>query len=188
MLDIFGIKQIHYNFVVLMSIGNENSDLMKEWKQKAESLRNENHKFLKNLKKKDRKKIEKQVFRYHDVIFEKLDCLECANCCKTISPIINQMDIKRLSRHLKMKSTDFFKEFCVIDNEGDTVFRATPCPFLEKDNFCNVYESRPKACREFPHTNQPGFLNRIKINWKNTLSCPAVFHIVQMLKNPKGKS
>ncbi len=30
----------------------------------------------------------------------------------------------------------------------------SPCPFLGDDNYCSVYEARPKACREYPHTDR----------------------------------
>lgn len=33
-----------------------------------------------------------------------------------------------------------------------------PCPHLGSDNLCTIHESRPKACREFPHGPTPGCL------------------------------
>lgn len=29
-----------------------------------------------------------------------------------------------------------------------------PCPLLGRDNYCAVYADRPKACREYPHTDR----------------------------------
>jgi len=69
-----------------------------------------------------------------------------------------------------------------VDNEGDYVFNETPCPFLMPDNYCMVYESRPKACREYPHTNRRKFVQILNLTQKNREACPIVYKIVENLK------
>jgi hypothetical protein len=50
------------------------------------------------------------------------------------------------------------------------------------DNYCMIYEIRPRACREYPHTNRRRFHQILKLTWRNTLVCPAVLEIVARLK------
>ncbi|MBN1925836.1 MAG: YkgJ family cysteine cluster protein [Prolixibacteraceae bacterium] len=114
----------------------------------------------------------------HDEAFQNFDCLNCANCCSTISPIITVKDIDAISRKLKIKPARFIEENLHIDEENDYVFKHTPCPFLLPDNFCMVYESRPKACREYPHTNRRKMHHILKITLKNCEICPVVYTIV----------
>lgn len=114
----------------------------------------------------------------HDEAFQNFDCLNCANCCSTISPIITVKDIDAISRKLKIKPARFIEENLHIDEENDYVFKHTPCPFLLPDNFCMVYESRPKACREYPHTNRRKMHHILKITLKNCEICPLVYTIV----------
>lgn len=115
----------------------------------------------------------------HDGKFEKIDCLECANCCKTTSPIFIQTDIDRLARVFKMKSSEFIDQYLHRDEEGDFVLNSSPCPFLNTDNTCLVYSERPKACKEYPHTNRKNMHNILDLTLQNTLVCPAVFEIFQ---------
>ncbi|NQX92718.1 MAG: YkgJ family cysteine cluster protein, partial [Flavobacteriales bacterium] len=82
----------------------------------------------------------------HNEVFEEYNCLSCANCCKTTSPIVEPMDIDRMAHALGIKPVEFKIEYLVIDEDGDYVFHQAPCPFLGLDNKCKVYESRPKAC------------------------------------------
>jgi hypothetical protein len=45
------------------------------------------------------------------------------------------------------------------------------------DNYCMVYESRPKACREYPHTDRKKFAQLLSLTEKNLDTCPAVLDI-----------
>ncbi|WP_345795470.1 YkgJ family cysteine cluster protein [Algoriphagus sp. CAU 1675] len=107
--------------------------------------------------------------------------MSCANCCKTTSPIFLQTDIDRLAKVFRMKSSEFMDEYLYRDEEGDFVLKEAPCPFLGTDNKCLVYESRPKACREYPHTNRKNIHGILGLTLKNSLVCPAVFKIFQQI-------
>ena len=48
-----------------------------------------------------------------------------------------------------------------------------------------VYESRPKACREYPHTDRPRFYQILDLTLKNAEVCPAVFELIERLKKEK---
>jgi hypothetical protein len=115
-----------------------------------------------------------------------MDCLSCANCCKTISPVFTDRDIARLAKHLRMKPADFTEQYLHLDEEQDYVLNQAPCPFLGADNYCSVYDARPKACRQYPHTDQPGFRKKLALTLKNTEVCPAAFRIVEQLRGELG--
>ena len=138
--------------------------------------------FFTRLKRKPPNNLDELVHKLHDQAFEKIDCLTCANCCKTTSPIFYQKDIERLSISLRMKPSAFIEKYLHIDEDKDYVLNIAPCPFLDSENHCLVYEDRPAACREYPHTNRKRIHQILDLTLKNTFICPAVFQIVEELK------
>lgn len=148
----------------------------------ADKNKLENKVLIKKLKKSKPKGLDNQVHQLHDEVFEKIDCLDCANCCKTTSPTFYERDIDRLSKHLRIKPSDFIDQYLQIDKDGDYVLTTAPCPFLDYENYCTVYESRPKACREYPHTNRKRFYQILDLSLKNTEICPAVADVFEGLK------
>lgn len=158
------------------------TDKLADIKRKATTLKSENQKFFNNLKKRVPKNLDQQFVKLHDEAFEQIDCLTCANCCKTTGPLFKQKDIERLAQHLKMRPSTFVETYLHIDEDNDYVLNTLPCPFLGKDNYCSVYEFRPNACREYPHTNSRKMHTLFKETLNNTAICPAVFQIVERLK------
>ena len=148
----------------------------------AQRKSEENKKFLQSLWKKDARRVDNAFHQTHEKVFEELDCLTCGNCCKTTSPIFYQNDIERLGKALRMKPGDFIEKYLKVDEDNDYVLKSSPCPFLATDNHCSVYGDRPKACREYPHTNRKKMIQIMELTHKNTLVCPAVFEIVERLK------
>ena len=142
-------------------------------------------KFLQILKKKDSRKVDKSFHETHDEVFEETDCLTCANCCKTTSPIFYQNDIERLAKSFRIRPGEFIEQYLRVDEDHDHVLKSSPCPFLGDDNYCSVYEDRPKACREYPHTNRKKMVQIMDLVYKNTFVCPAVFEMVERLKKLK---
>ena len=151
-------------------------------KEKAADNRKVNAEFFRKMKKKVPKDLDERVKELHDEAFSHIDCLTCANCCKSISPVITDRDIQRISSHLKMRPADFNTRYLRIDEEGDYVFRETPCPFLMPDNYCMIYDVRPKACREYPHTDRRRFHQILNLTLKNTTVCPAAFEVTEGLR------
>ena len=148
----------------------------------AKSRFPENKKLLNQLKKSRPRDLDDRFHELHEEVFQEIDCLECANCCKTTSPIFIPADIDRIAKGLRMKSVDFIEQYLRVDEEGDYVLKTAPCPFLGDDNKCFVYEDRPRACREYPHTDRKRMYQIMDLTLKNTLVCPAVGRIVQKLK------
>ncbi len=142
----------------------------------------ENKLFLEKLRKRKPGDLDNATLGLHQKAFAHMDCLDCANCCKTTSPIVIDRDIDRLSKRLKMKPSQVVDMYLRLDEDGDYVFRQAPCPFLLPDNYCMVYEDRPRACREYPHTDRKRFHQILKLTYKNTLVCPAVLEVVEGLK------
>ncbi|MBX2946177.1 MAG: YkgJ family cysteine cluster protein [Cyclobacteriaceae bacterium] len=152
---------------------------------KAQRFSQENRRLLTGLKKKDPRKVDEVFHQLHDEVFEEIDCLTCANCCKTTSPIFYQNDIERMAKALRMKPGDFIEKYLRIDEDKDYVLKSSPCPFLDGENYCKVYDDRPKACREYPHTNRKKMVQIMDLTYKNTLVCPAVLEMVERLKMVK---
>jgi Fe-S-cluster containining protein len=110
--------------------------------------------------------------------------LACGNCCKTTSPIFTEKDIERISKHLKMKVADFIQSYLQRDEDDFMVLKSSPCTFLdESDNTCFIYDVRPKACAEYPHTNRKKFIQITDLTLANTSICPATFAIIEKLKS-----
>ena len=114
--------------------------------------------------------------------FEKTDCLECANCCKTTGPLFTNADIERIAKHFRLKPQKFIETYLRLDEENDYVLQQVPCAFLGEDNYCSIYDVRPKACREFPHTDRKKFQQISNLTLKNVAICPAAFNIVEEMK------
>lgn len=157
-------------------------DFIKALPQLAKDKQNENKKFFAKLRSKPPKKLDYIMQELHEEEFERTDCLSCANCCKTTGPLFTDKDIQRISKHFRMKEFDFIKTYLRIDEEKDYVLQETPCTFLGVDNYCSIYDVRPKACREFPHTDRKKFQQISKLTMENIKMCPAAFNIVEEMK------
>ncbi|MFD1163887.1 MULTISPECIES: YkgJ family cysteine cluster protein [Hwangdonia] len=150
--------------------------------KRAKDKHNENKKFFAKLKKKPPKNLDYVMQELHDAEFEKTDCLTCANCCKTTGPLFTDKDIGRISKHFKQKPQQFIEQYLRVDEDNDYVLQTVPCAFLGADNYCSIYEVRPKACREFPHTDRKKFQQISNLTLKNVAMCPAAFNIVEEMK------
>jgi len=155
------------------------SDLIEQWKNKQSSKAGEHKAFLKSIKK--RKKLDALTGKIHKQVFNEVDCLQCANCCKSIPPIVKKGDTKRIAKHLNLSEIEFSEKYLLVDEDGDTVINSSPCPFLEKDNSCRIYHYRPNACRAYPHTAEYEFMDNLHLHSQNSKYCPAVFHILERL-------
>lgn len=138
-------------------------------------------KFFTRLLQLNPKDLDRVTHQLHDEAFEEIDCLQCANCCHSTGPLLKDKDIERLAQHQKLKPGHFTEKYLRIDEDGDFVFKKMPCPFLGESKYCNVYEARPNACRNFPHTQQRDIYQKLKITYHNTFICPAVSRVVDGL-------
>lgn len=135
--------------------------------------------------KKNRRKLEKmdlQVQALHEKHSARIDCLSCGNCCRTLGPRITDKDVERMAKALRLKAAEVNERYLKVDEDGDLVFRSMPCPFLGDDNYCSIYESRPKACREYPHTDRKKFYQIYNLSVKNASTCPIVYDVLEDLQ------
>lgn len=145
----------------------------------AKSNKDKNKKLIRQLQKAKPKAVDQQFHTLHDAVFQEVDCLKCANCCKTTSPIFRDVDIRRIAQHLRVSEADFIKNNLKLDEDHDYVLQTSPCLFLQDDNKCAIYEVRPLACREYPHTNRKNMFQILNLTYTNSLICPAVARILE---------
>ena len=139
--------------------------LLQDWEKKSADHQRVYKQFLLRANK---NKVLKALPSLHDEAFEKIDCLQCGNCCKGFSPRFKTPDIKRIAKHLKMKDGDFINQYLFVDSEGDHVLKTKPCSFLGQDNYCSIYEVRPSDCARFPYTDEDVLLKRPSLTQKNS--------------------
>lgn len=139
--------------------------------------------FKQLLLRSDKNKILKRLPQLHEEAFEKINCLECANCCKNYSPRFKTPDVKRISKHLGLKESEFIEKYLRVDEDGDFVVKSSPCPFLGADNFCSIYEVRPSDCARFPYTDEDIIFKRQALTLKNSTFCPIVFYVLDKLSS-----
>lgn len=142
--------------------------------------------FFSKLKSRKIKNLDSIFHELHDEVFAEISCLDCASCCSSISPIVTDNDIARVSKHLRIKPSKLVNDHLHLDHEHDYVFKQTPCPFLMADKCCSIYEVRPRACREYPHTDRSNIHQILNLTYKNVFVCPAVALIVDRLKKQIG--
>lgn len=154
------------------------SDPLHNWQKKSR----EKQKLFRNfLARADKNKVLKQLPELHEEAFKKVDCLQCAACCKNYSPRFKTPDIKRISRYKGMKESEFIETYLRVDEDGDFVVKSTPCPFLGSDNFCSIYEERPSDCARFPYTDEDVIVRRQQLTLKNASFCPITFYVLDQL-------
>lgn len=149
--------------------------------ERARQERQKTKTLFKALKKEKPKRLDQAFHQAHDEVFSCVDCLSCGHCCKTTGPLFIEKDIDRLAKRFKMKGAQFITQYLRVDEEGHFVLQQLPCPFLGADNYCQVYEDRPKACREYPHTDRNKMKQILGLTEKNVEHCPAVFEISRVV-------
>ena len=153
-------------------------NILHNWEKKSADRQKLYRRFL---QKADKNKTLEQLPGLHEEAFSKIDCLQCANCCKNYSPRFTPPDIKRISKHLGMKEGDFKDKYLRVDEEGDNVAKTMPCPFLGSDNYCSIYEVRPSDCVRFPYMDDDFMLKRTPLALKNSTFCPITYYVLEKL-------
>lgn len=150
--------------------------------KKAKKVEKETKAFFKSIKKNRLRMLDDTIHALHEEVSDEIDCLHCANCCRSLGPRITDRDIEKMSGALRLKPQEVVNRYLRIDEDNDYVFKEMPCPFLGSDNYCSIYEDRPKACREYPHTDRKKFFQIHALTIKNAETCPAVYEILERLK------
>jgi len=153
-------------------------DLLQNWEKKSEDHQKDYKRYLQRVKKNH---VLDHQQEFHEEAFEKVSCLNCANCCKNYSPRFKTPDIRRVAKYLRMKEGDFIETYLRLDEEGDYVVRTKPCPFLGADNACSIYDQRPSDCARFPYTDEDVLYKRQVLTLKNSTFCPIVYYVLEKL-------
>ena len=124
-------------------------------------------------------KMDTEILSLHEEAFVAIDCLECGNCCRSLGPRILSKDVDAIAKNLRWKPAEIIETYLRIDEDNDMVFKEMPCPFLCADNYCSIYESRPKACREYPHSDRKKFYQIFDLSIMNAEICPIVFRVLE---------
>jgi len=116
-------------------------------------------------------------------VWGEVDCLSCANCCKTMSPTYTKTDIKRISKHFSQTPEEFTKQWLRKDRQGDLLNKTEPCQFLNlEDNKCSIYAIRPLDCSGFPHLRKKKMVEYMHVHKQNIEYCPATYKLVEKMQ------
>ena len=127
------------------------NDLLHNWEKRSKDRQKDYRRWLAKADRAPRRnRILERLPEFHEEAFQRIDCLQCANCCKNYSPRFKTPDIKRISRHLGLRESELIEQYLRLDEDGDYVVKTTPCPFLGADNYCSIYDVRPSDCERFP--------------------------------------
>lgn len=133
------------------------------------------------LLKKTPTKLLKQV---NESVWAEVDCLECANCCKTMTPTFTKAEVKKIAAHFQISYKQYYEKYLSYDEKDkDIINKSTPCQHLMKDNKCEIYPIRPKDCSGFPHFVRKDFHYQVeqKTYQNNIPRCPATLLFVEKL-------
>jgi len=126
--------------------------------------------------------IDKLTKKIELAVWEEIDCLSCANCCKKMTPTFTKQDLKRISAHFQQTPEDFKKQWLHVDKNKDLVNVNQPCQFLNlTDNKCSIYDIRPVDCAGFPHLSKRKWEEYAHVHKQNIDYCPATYKMVEKM-------
>jgi uncharacterized protein len=153
-------------------------------RQQAEQKKNENQDFREYIKHCDieEEEIDAIVRRLDAYVASKIDCRQCANCCRELAAALGREDSERLAQAEGITPEQFEQKYLDRTDEPDRfLIRQKPCPFLE-GKLCRHYHARPESCAEYPFLHQPDFTTRSVMALWNLPYCPIVYNVYELLK------
>jgi len=161
---------------------------LKKFSKKSELNRPTFRRFLNRLKKTRPRGLNRITLEADAEVWKETTCLNCGNCCKTMSPTYNGADIRRISSHLQMSRSAFVKKWLRKDPDGDWINKTEPCQFLDEvTNYCSIYEVRPQDCSGFPHHTRKHTVQYLHVFKQNIEYCPATFRLVEKMMEKIGQ-
>ena len=154
---------------------------LKKIKELALKKEKKNWKFRSFLKGCDDDEVDLIVHRLLKEVSAEIDCTVCGNCCKELQFELLEGDIGKLAEALNIAPEKFQTDYLQEDEEGDKLFKQSPCPFL-CNNKCTQYEFRPETCVSYPHLHKKEFTSRLFGVLQNYSICPIVFNVYEGLK------
>jgi len=156
---------------------------LRSFKQKVRRRKSVYKRFLSQLEKDPPPGLDILTVTLEKEVWKEVDCISCANCCKTMTPIYTPKDIKRIATHLGMTAVAFKKKWLRRErNTGDWLNKTLPCQFLDlKNNMCSIYDVRPLDCSGFPHLPKKKMVDYLHVHKQNLELCPATFRMVEKM-------
>lgn len=153
------------------------------FRKKASVYKRSYRRFLTRLEKNTPRGLDRITTDVDREVWQETDCLECANCCKTMTPTYTNKDVKRIALHLDMTPQQFQKKWLKKERgTGDWINKTQPCQFLNlADNKCSIYEVRPVDCAGFPHLPKRRMVDYMHVHKQNIEFCPATFRMVEKI-------
>ena len=153
----------------------------------GQQKRAENSKFrayLKNHRHSDRR-----LRKFGEEIEARIDCTQCANCCRVTEVGITDRDVEKLAKFIGLTKDEFLRESTARDEFNDLILKRTEagCVFL-KDNLCTVYQARPQNCANFPHLvrGSGSIASRMWQFVDRAEFCPIVYNWMERVKEDMG--
>ena len=144
--------------------------------------------FLSKVEKNPPRGLDKLAEKIEKEVWQEVDCLSCANCCKSMPPTFTKKDIVRISAHFDQTPEEFKSKWLYLDNNGDWMNTRNPCQFLDKKtNMCSIYAIRPADCAGFPHLAKKKMVEYIHVHKQNVEYCPATYKMVEKMKEMLSK-
>jgi transposase InsO family protein len=113
------------------------------------------------------RKVDERFHSAHEEAFAEIDCLSCANCCRTTSPLFREADIRRLARHLRNGRS--FRALNILDDYNRQALHVeidTSLPALRVirvlEMLRDTHGTLPKAIRT---DNGPEFISQKLEDW-----------------------
>jgi uncharacterized protein len=160
---------------------------LRSFKIKVTKNKSRLKRFLTKTEKTPPRGLDAQAVIIDKEVWQEVDCLSCANCCKTMSPTYTPADLKRISAHFNMTVQEFIDKWLYKDKSGDWMNTKQPCQFLQPDNKCAIYAIRPKDCAGFPHLTRKKMVDYIHVHKQNIQYCPATYKMVEkMIERSQG--
>jgi Fe-S-cluster containining protein len=154
----------------------------RSFKRKLSANRTAFRRFLNKTEKNPPKGIDNVTKKLEKQVWEEVDCLTCANCCKKMTPTFTEKDLKRISAHFGQTPEAFKKQWLKKDSNKDLVNKTQPCQFLNlNDNKCSIYEIRPEDCSGFPHLSKRKWEEYAHVHKQNIDYCPATYKLVEKM-------
>lgn len=154
------------------------------FRKQVELYKNKFRRFLTRLEKNPPAGLDKMAELVSRDVWKEVDCLTCANCCKTMSPTFTTKDVRRIAAHLGMKPALFRETYLYLEKkDNDWMNKQQPCQFLDlSSNMCSIYEVRPADCAGFPHLTKKKMVDYVHVHKQNVQYCPATFKMVEKMK------
>ncbi|MBK8711530.1 MAG: YkgJ family cysteine cluster protein [Niastella sp.] len=155
---------------------------LRSFKRKLSYHRKSFRSFLNKTEKITIRGIDKLTPEIEKEVWQEVDCLSCANCCKKMTPTFTDQDLKRISAHFNQTPEEFRKQWLEKDKNKDWVNKQQPCQFLNlKDNKCSIYAIRPADCAGFPHLSKKRWKEYAHVHKQNIDYCPATYSMVEKM-------